>query len=378
MLIFALIALTVVGLLAFWLHRRLVAAPRWSTRWRYAGSALIVALTTLAVLALAGGLRWGSAADTRPVAWLALTWLVVAMYLVLVLAPAQLVGLVLWSVTPREHRPGRLRSFNRATAVLALVTALGATAYGVVVAREPRLTRTTHTSAALPDAFDGTTVALVTDLHAGVVHGAGFAQRVVDRVNAARPDLVLLSGDVVDAPFERHRAEIAPLADLDAPLGVFAVTGNHEMYTGTTAQWVAEWERLGITVLANASQVVTVGGESIRVAGVHDREGTGEFAPRPDRALAGTQDGFTLFLAHQPLMATASQGRGVDLQLSGHTHGGQVWPGELIVPLQQPMVEGYAVVDGVPVITSRGAGTWGPPVRIAAPPEIPVITLRKG
>ena len=378
MLTFALIALTVVGLLTFWLHRRLVAAPRWPTRWRYAGSALIVALTALAVVTAAGGLRWGTADDTRPVAWAALSWLVVAMYLVFVLAAAQVVAAVVWLVTPRERRPARLRAFNRVAAGLAVVTALGTTAYGVLEASDPRIRETTHTSGALPSAFDGTTVALVTDLHAGVVHGSDFAEEVVARVNAAEPDIVVLSGDVVDAPFERHRAEIAPLAGLEAPLGVFAVTGNPEMYTGTTAEWVAEWERLDITVLSNASEVLTLGDETIRIAGVHDREGTGEFAPQPDRALAGTEDGFTLYLAHQPLMATDSGDRGVDLQLSGHTHGGQVWPGELIVPLQQPMVEGYAVVDGVPVITSRGAGTWGPPVRVAAPPEIPLITLRRG
>ncbi|WP_052113222.1 metallophosphoesterase [Knoellia aerolata] len=378
MLTFALIALTVLGLLTFWLHRRLVAAPRWSTRWRYAGSALIVALTALAVVAAAGGLRWGTADDTRPVAWAALTWLVVAMYLVFVLAAGQVVAAVVWLATHRDRRRGVLARFNRIVAAVALVAALGTTAYGLFEARDPVITPTTHTSAALPAGFDGTTVALVTDLHAGVVHGSDFATKVVDRVNAAKPDIVVLSGDVVDAPFERHRAEIAPLADLEAPLGVFAVTGNHEMYTGSTAEWVAEWDRLGITVLANASQTLTVGGESIRIAGIHDREGTGEFAPDPGRALAGTEDGFTLYLAHQPVMASESGDRGVDLQLSGHTHGGQVWPGQLIVPLQQPMVEGYAVVDGVPVITSRGAGTWGPPVRVAAPPQIPLITLRRG
>lgn len=378
MLTFALIALTVVGLLTFWLHRRLVAAPRWPTRWRYAGSALIVALTVLAVVTAAGGLRWGTADDTRPVAWAALSWLVVAMYLVFVLAAAQVLAAVVWLVTARERRRARLSSFNRAAAGLAVVAALGTTAYGVLEASDPQIRETTHTSGALPASFDGTTVALVTDLHAGVVHGSEFAEEVVARVNAAEPDIVVLSGDVVDAPFERHRAEIAPLAGLEAPLGVFAVTGNHEMYTGTTAEWVAEWERLDITVLSNASEVLTLGDETIRIAGVHDREGTGAFAPQPDRALAGTEDGFTLYLAHQPLMATDSSDRGVDLQLSGHTHGGQVWPGELIVPLQQPMVEGYAVVDGVPVITSRGAGTWGPPVRVAAPPEIPLITLKRG
>lgn len=378
MLTFALIGLTFIGLLVLWLHRRLVAAPRWPTRWRYAGSLAIVALTALAVVTAAGGLRWGTADDTRPVAWVGLTWLVVAMYLVLVLAVAQLVALVVWLVTPKGGRRGRLRSVNRASAVVALVAALGTTAYGVVQASDPQVTRTTHTSSALPAGFDGTRVALVTDLHAGVVHGSDFAREIVDRVNAEQPDIIVLSGDVVDAPYERHRSEIAPLADLEAPLGVFAVTGNHEIYTGSTAEWVAEWKRLGITVLANSSQVLTVGNESIRIAGTHDREGTGDFAPQPDAALAGTEDAFTLYLAHQPLMATDSRDRGVDLQLSGHTHGGQVWPGELLVPLQQPMLEGYAVVDGVPVITSRGAGTWGPPVRVAAPPEIPLITLRRG
>ena len=377
MLLFAALALVLVGLLTFWLHRRLVAAPGWSTRWRYAGSAALVALTVLAVVAAAGGLRWGTADDTRPFAWVGLTWLVVALYLVLVIAVGQLVAVVLWLVTAREHRSTVLRSFNRATVLVALAAALGTTAYGVVSAANPTITRTTHASTALPQAFDGTTVALVTDLHAGIVHGSNFAQKVVDRVNAAKPDLIVLSGDVVDAPFARHRAEIAPLADLEAPLGVFAVTGNHEMYTGSTAEWIAEWKRLGITVLANSSHVLTREGSTISIAGVHDHAGTGEFAPDFDQAFAGTADTFTLSVAHQPLMAGESSGRGVDLQLSGHTHGGQVWPFDLLVPLQQPMVEGYAVIDGVPVITSRGAGTWGPPVRVAAAPEIPLITLRK-
>lgn len=378
MLLFALVALTVVGLLTFWLHRRLVVAPRWRTPWRYAGSALLVALTALAVVALADGLRWGAADDTRAVAAVALSWLVVALYVSLTLAAAQLVALVLWLVGGRDRTAPVLRRWNRAAAVLAVVLGLGGTAYGVVEAADPTVTRTTHASPELPAAFDGTTVALVTDLHAGVVHGQDFARTVVERVNAAQPDLVVLSGDVVDAPFERHRDEIAPLEDLEAPLGVFAVTGNHEMYTGSTAEWVAEWSRLGISVLSNSSAVVSRGGESIRVAGVHDREGTGEFAPDPDRALEGTADAFTLYVAHQPVMAAASSDRGVDLQLSGHTHGGQVWPFDLFVRLQQPLVEGFAVVDGVPVITSRGAGTWGPPVRVAAAPEIPLVTLRRG
>lgn len=375
--LFLLTVLTIVGLLTFWMHRRLVVAPGWQTRWRYAVSALLVLLTALSVVAMSGGLGWGTADDTRPVAALALSWLSVFWYLLVGLLVAQVVALLVWLVTAREHRPTVLRPWNRAAAVLVTVAALALTAYGAVRADDPRVTRTEFASDDLPAAFDGTTVALVTDLHAGVVHGADFTRKVVDRVNAAEPDLVILSGDVVDAPFDRHRADIAPLADLEAPLGVFAVTGNHEMYTGSTQEWIEEWKRLDITVLANASEVVTMKDDTITIAGVHDLEGVGEFAADPGRALDGTDRSFTLYAAHQPLAATSSPDRGIDLQLSGHTHGGQIWPFNLLVRLQQPMVSGFAVVDGVPVITSRGAGTWGPPVRVAADPEIPLITLRR-
>lgn len=375
--LFLLTVLTIVGLLTFWMHRRLVVAPRWQTRWRYAVSALLVLLTALSVVAMSGGLGWGTADDTRPVAALALSWLSVFWYLLVGLLVAQVVALLVWLVTAREHRPIVLRPWNRAAAVLVTVAALALTAYGAVRADDPRVTRTEFASDDLPAAFDGTTVALVTDLHAGVVHGADFTRKVVDLVNAAEPDLVILSGDVVDAPFDRHRADIAPLADLEAPLGVFAVTGNHEMYTGSTQEWIEEWKRLDITVLANASEVVTMKDDTITIAGVHDLEGVGEFAADPGRALDGTDRSFTLYAAHQPLAATSSPDRGIDLQLSGHTHGGQIWPFNLLVRLQQPMVSGFAVVDGVPVITSRGAGTWGPPVRVAADPEIPLITLRR-
>ncbi len=137
MALFALVAVTFVGLLTFWLHRRLVVAPGWQTPWRYAVTAVLVALTALAVVAIAGGLRWGTADDTRPVAWLGLTWLVVALYLVLGLAAAQLVALITWLVTAREQRGTVLRRFNRATALLVTTAALGTAAYGVVAAADP-------------------------------------------------------------------------------------------------------------------------------------------------------------------------------------------------------------------------------------------------
>ena len=380
MLLFALIALTVVGLLTLWLHRRLVVAPRWATPWRYAGTPLLVALTALAVVAAAGGLRWGTADDTRPVAAVALSWLVVALYLSLLLAAAQLGAARRLARHRRVSAARPAAPFNRATAPLAVVAALGTTAYGVVEAADPTVTRTTHTSAELPAAFDGTTVALVTDLHAGVVHGSDFAQQVVDRVNAAEPDLVVLSGDVVDAPFERHRAEIAPLADLEAPLGVFAVTGNHEMYTGSTAEWVAEWERLGITVLANASagrhpsapsRSASPASTTARAPASSPRSPTGH-SPAPRTA-------FTLYLAHQPLMADGlGRPRRRPPAVRAHPRRAGV-AGR--VARAAPAAHGGGVSPSSTASPSSRAAVPAPGVRPCAspqPPEIPLITLRRG
>ena len=131
-------------------------------------------------------------------------------------------------------------------------------------------------------------------------------------------------------------------------------------------------------MLQNSAVPLERDGATITLAGVHDLTGEGRWAPDYDAALDGTDAGaFTLFAAHQPLQALDVEGRGVDVQLSGHTHGGQMWPINYLVPLQQPMLEGKATVGDTTVVTSRGAGAWGPAIRVAAPPEVPIITLRR-
>jgi predicted MPP superfamily phosphohydrolase len=172
---------------------------------------------------------------------------------------------------------------------------------------------------------------------------------------------------------------LAPLADLEAPLGVYAVSGNHEFISQQADAWMDHWETLGIDVLRNENVTLTRGSTSIRLAGIHDETGTGADAPNLERALSGVPaDAFTLLAAHQPKAAESARGKAVDLQLSGHTHGGQLWPFRYAVLLQQPVVDGLDAVGDVPVLTSRGAGAWGPPVRVLAPPQIPVITLHAG
>ena len=371
-------AAVLAGFLAFVWHR-LAVAPGWRPRWvRWAVAAVLVGLT---VLALAGFDVWGgslSPARLRPAVWVGQAFLATCFYLFLGLVPVWLVCVGIWLVR-RRHDHGRAgrRRLNRIASPLVALAAVGVTVYGAFEAANPTATRFEVSSPQLPAQFDGMRVALITDLHAGAVRSATFTRKVVDLTNAQHPDLVVIAGDLEDGTAARYAPEIAPLAGLEAPLGVFVTTGNHEMYRDT-ANWVAAFEDVGLTVLANSSVPLERDGATMTLAGIHDLVGEGEWAPDVDKALAGTDAGsFTLFVAHQPLAALELEGRGVDLQLSGHTHGGQLWPIRYLVPLQQPMVDGTATVAGTTVVTSRGAGDWGPPVRVAAPPEVPIITLRR-
>lgn len=366
------------GFLAFVWHR-LTVAPGWASRW--VRPLVAVALLALTAGTFAGFDSWGGSftpAQMRPIAWVGQAFLATCWYLFLGLTPIWMACVLIWLIRWRDDHGRALRQrVNRVTAPLVAVTALAVTAYGAFEAATPRVTQFEVSSPQLPAAFDGMRVALVTDVHAGAVRSASFTRGVVDQVNAEKPDLVILGGDLIDGTAARYAPEIAPLADLEAPLGVFTITGNHEMFRDT-ANWVAAFDALGLNLLGNESVTLTRGGESITLAGVHDYSGDGVFAPDPEAALAGVDGaGYVLYAAHQPRQALTVQGRGIDLQLSGHTHGGQMWPIRYLVPLQQPMVDGYAVLGDVPTITSRGAGAWGPAIRVAAPPEIPIITLRR-
>ena len=366
------------GFLAFVWHR-LAVAPGWRPRWvRWAVAAVLLVLTALA---LAGFDVWGgrfSPATMRPYVWVGQAFLATCFYLFLGLVPVWLVCIGIWLVRWRhDHGSSGRRRLNRIASPLVAAAAVGATVYGAVEAAHPSATPVEVASPQLPAQFDGLRVALITDLHAGAVRSADFTRKVVDLTNAEHPDLVVIAGDLEDGTAARYSAEIAPLADLEAPLGVYVTTGNHEMFRDT-ANWVKAFQDVGLTVLGNTSVPLERDGATITLAGIHDLVGKGEWAADVDAALAGTDAGsFTLFVAHQPLAALDLEGRGVDLLLAGHTHGGQLWPIRYLVPLQQPTVEGKDVVAGTPTFTSRGAGEWGPAVRVAAPPEVPIVTLRR-
>ena len=173
--------------------------------------------------------------------------------------------------------------------------------------------------------------------------------------------------------------DLEPLADIKGKHGVYFVTGNHEYYHGGPA-WERHVAKLGLTVLHNEHRVVEVGSARLVIGGVPDLE-AGNFLPdhAPDaaRAFAGSPEGAPrILLAHQPRFAKRAQNLGIQLQLSGHTHGGQIFPFMFFVLLQQPVISGFRVLWGVPVYTSKGTGYWGPPVRVGTSCEVTEITLR--
>jgi hypothetical protein len=220
--------------------------------------------------------------------------------------------------------------------------------------------------------MSGLRIAVVSDIHVGPLLGREHTARIVRMINAAEPDLVAIVGDLVDGTVEEMGDTIAPLQDLRARLGSFFVTGNHEYFSGHEP-WIDEVNSLGVRVLRNERVAV----DGLDVAGVNDVNGE-DFGDGPDldKALDGRDRSRpVVLLAHQPVLVHEAAKRGVDLQLSGHTHGGQMVPFNYVVRAVQPVLAGRETIDGTQVYVTRGAGFWGPPVRFGAPPDISIIQL---
>jgi len=224
----------------------------------------------------------------------------------------------------------------------------------------------------------GLRIVQISDLHIGNRLGEDFLRRVVNRVNELRPDVVAITGDLVDGPAHVVEQALRPLADLAAPHGVYFVTGNHEYYWGARES-VRMVEKLGLTVLHNDHRVVEREGGAVVIGGMPDLHGgrfLADHESRPDLVFAGAPEGAPrVLLAHQPRAIAQAAPHGVDLMLSGHTHGGQIFPFHLFVRLQQPVVRGLRKLLGVWVYAHRGTGFWGPPMRLFSTPEIAEITL---
>jgi len=264
-----------------------------------------------------------------------------------------------------------------AVAVLGLATVV--TMVGFFNARRvAKVVRVTIPLRHLPPALAGFTIAQVSDLHIGSTIRRGFVQAVVRRVNQLNPDVVALTGDIVDGYPAQLGDEAAPLAGLSARHGVYLVTGNHEYYHGAD-EWITTFRRLGLLPLLNEHVVLRHNGAELVIAGINDFSANnsphGHVSDAKAALLESPEGAPKIMLAHQPRSAGQVEAASADLQLSGHTHGGQFWPWNFFVRLQQPYVAGLHRLGGMWVYTSRGTGYWGPPKRFGAPSEITLITL---
>ena len=254
------------------------------------------------------------------------------------------------------------------------------TAAGLVIARRrPRIVHVDIPVTGLPEALHGFSIAQISDVHVGSTIKRGFVEKIVALVNGLKTDLIAVTGDLVDGSVQQLSAHTAPLAGLAAQHGVYFVTGNHEYYSGERA-WTAEIRRLGLRVLKNEHVVLQHKGASLVLAGVTDLSAHHFDAAQhsdPAAALRGSpaDAGAKILLAHQPNSAPAAAGAGFDVQLSGHTHGGQFWPWNLFVGFFQPFTAGLYRLKNLSVYVSRGTGYWGPPNRFGVPSEITRIRL---
>ncbi|MEU7551293.1 metallophosphoesterase [Streptomyces sp. NPDC044571] len=435
--VFAAVALLVLGLLALvhrWLWIRLVRdTTRPGGPARRTGTALAFALPLLSLAALTAGRAGAPFPLQQAVSWPGYLWLAVLLYLTLALLvtepvralllrgsaaaagpePRVRAGAAAGGEAPPQGRhtdtgPGTApaaappatrdtaapatrdtaapapgdsggdgvtrrrfvaRSLGGAAAAAALGT-VGLGTYGVL--RGPRVKRVRVPLAKLPRAAHGYRIAVVSDIHLGPVLGRAHTTRIVETINRTQPDLIAVVGDLVDGNVHDLGSAAEPLRWLRARHGSYFVTGNHEYFSGAQ-QWIDEVRELGLTPLENARRALP----HFDLAGVNDIQGESEGHGPDFGAALGDRDRAraAVLLAHQPVVIHDAVRHGVDLQLSGHTHGGQLWPGNHLAELANPTVAGLERYGDTQLYVSRGAGAWGPPVRVGAPSDITVVEL---
>ncbi len=230
----------------------------------------------------------------------------------------------------------------------------------------------------LPHELEGFAIAQISDIHVGPTIKYKYLSSIVKTVNQLKVDMVAITGDLVDGSVVKLSRHTQALADLDSSYGSFFVLGNHEYYSGADS-WVAEIRSLGLTVLLNQHVVLKHNGAPLVIAGITDYSGEHfglEHKSDPVAAIKGApEQAIKILLAHQPRSAKAAEKFGFALQLSGHTHGGQFWPWNLFIRLQQPFTAGLGKVNNMWVYTNRGTGYWGPPKRLGIPSEITHLRL---
>ena len=372
-LVFLVVALSLVGGMHYYLWARLVRDLQLSQPVARALTASIVVLGVTMPAALFTA-RLLPGAVIRPLVWVAFIWMGVGFLFVAFFGLADFARLVAFVIArirgPSDPDPAKRVFLARTVAagvggVVAGLSAVGirSALHGVQIKELEVKLR------GLPRELAGFRLVQISDVHVGPLLRKDWVAEVVERIRALSPDLVAITGDLVDGRVRELRDHVAPLAKIDARRGVYFVTGNHEYYSGVE-EWYAHLPSLGVRPLRNERVEVAPG---LEVAGIEDPTGD----PNLAAALAGRDPGRALvLLAHQPRQFPEAARHGVPLTLSGHTHGGQIWPFSWIVALAQPYLAGLHRRGDSQLYVSRGTGFWGPPMRVFAPAEITLLKLQ--
>ena len=347
--------------------------------WPWASFSL-AAMLLLSYVSLHLGLQFRHRAHSfaDQLSWVSMTamGLFSSLFVLTLLRDVLLLAALVTLVTPIAW----LSSIATISAVVVPLAALLITAIGMWNARRTAsVVRIDVPIANLPDALHGFTIAQITDIHVGPTIKGPYVENIVTAVNRLQADMVAVTGDLVDGSVAELARHVSPLAKLSSRHGTFFVTGNHEYYSGAPG-WIVELRRLGLRVLLNEHVVLHHDTATLVIAGVTDISAH-HFDPAhrssPQNAIADAPDHalIRVLLAHQPRSAQDAANAGFHLQLSGHTHGGQFWPWNFFVRLQQPFTAGLHRVQDLWVYVSRGTGYWGPPKRFGAPSEITHLRL---
>lgn len=380
--VFLFVVIAVAGAIHYYLWARLVRDPQWSILWWRIGTTALVALAVSIPLSMVLS-RTLPRAIVSPLAWLAFGWMGCMFLLLVVSSAADLLRLLVWtarrlqSEAPMDTQ--RRLWVQRVFALCVGATGLGLAAHGFANVRQgARVQRVAVTINKLPRLMHGLRVVQISDVHVGPTVGHDFLAGVVEQCNALDPHVVAITGDLVDGSVDELGPLVRSLAQLRAHYGVFFVTGNHEYYSGVEA-WVRHLPTLGIRVLRNERVSIEHQGGWLDIAGVDDwsahRFGSGHGADLPAALAERDASRPLLLLAHQPRAIVEAAQHGVDLQISGHTHGGQIVPFNFLVGLEQPYVRGLHRHRDSWIYVHSGTGFWGPPMRLGVPAEIACIEL---
>jgi predicted MPP superfamily phosphohydrolase len=381
---FLAVVLGVLALMHYYFWRRMVKDPGFIRPVQRLGTAAVIALFFLLPISRILAKQF-SFQQLFPLLWVAYLWLGILMlffFFFLFTDSLKVVYSIYRRFFQKEQYlpdPSRRRFLARILAASASVSVLGVSAFGVKKCLDPpTVNRLSVNISGLPLGFKGFSIVQISDIHIGAMSTHVDLTEIVTIINSLQPDLVAITGDLVDGDAAELAGELAPLARLKARHGVFFITGNHEYYSDVE-KWLPEIERLGITVLNNSRTEIQQGEDTFILAGVTDynagRFGR-QYAPDYAKALGGIdKTRKVILLAHQPRAVREAARYGVDLVLAGHMHGGQIWPFNYLSPLQQPYLKGFYRYKKTLLYVNQGTGYWGPPMRVGTYKEITEFIL---